>query len=118
MRVALVTSLLTLLLAATGIAAAPEPSGRPDPQIADGSAARALERARERWKQARISSYSFELRRSCFLFWLIRIAIEQRYSGLRVSYGTHGVPRAISLDPSAQIADEETSYAIRRFKRR
>lgn len=45
-------------------------------------------------------------------------AIEGRYSGLRVTYGRYGVPAAIALDPQSRVADEETSYAIRRFQRR
>jgi uncharacterized protein DUF6174 len=52
------------------------------------------------------------------MFVLIAAAIRRRYAGLDVVYGPRGVPRRISLDPDARIADEETTYAIRRFVRR
>jgi hypothetical protein len=150
MRTALATALVLVLLAATGATSpASAPSGRPDPAITDGSAAKALKRARERWAAARISSYGFEVRHSCFcppqdfrkvvvvrgsprnpasdiervatvprMFGVIRRAIEGKVAGLDVTYGTYGVPKSISLDPSAQIADEESYFTIRRFKRR
>jgi len=63
--------LLTLLLVATAAGAA-VPAGAQeapnpvDPQIADGSAQAALDRARARWKAARIGSYRFQARRICF----------------------------------------------------
>lgn len=63
--------LLTLVLAAASTAgAAPagaqEPPNPPDPYIVDGSAQKALDRARARWKAARIRSYRYEARRMCF----------------------------------------------------
>jgi hypothetical protein len=150
MRSALVTAVVLALLATAGaVAPAQSPPGKPDPAIADGSAAKALERARERWAAARISSYSFEVRPSCFcpprefrkivvvhgsprnppadlkgvatvprLFRVIRGAITDGVARLTVTYGTYGVPKSIAIDPSAQIADEESYFTIRRFKRR
>ena len=60
--------LLTLLLAtaAAAPAAAQEPPNPPDPAIVDGTAQRALDRARAKWKAAKIRSYRYEARRSCF----------------------------------------------------
>jgi hypothetical protein len=64
---------LTLLLVSALAAAAataqtpPQPSGdEPDPSIRDGSAQHALDRARARWRRARIHSYRFRLSRICF----------------------------------------------------
>jgi hypothetical protein len=150
MRVALSAVLIALVAAGAPAAAAQtEPPTTVDPQIADGSAAKALKRARERWRASGITSYSFEVRVGCFcpptdfrrirvvrgvplhaapdlarvatvprMFRLIAAAIRGRYAGLDVVYGPRGVPRRISLDPDSRIADEETSYAIRRFIRR
>ena len=42
------------------------PQGKPDPSIRDGSAQRALDRAKRRWRRAGIHNYRFELSRSCF----------------------------------------------------
>jgi hypothetical protein len=42
------------------------PQDTPDRSIRDGSAQRALDRARRRWRRARIHNYRFELTRSCF----------------------------------------------------
>lgn len=148
MRAVLAALLLSLVVVPATVAQDPLPRSVA-PNIADGSAARSLERAKERWRSARIPSYSFEVRRSCFcpptgfrrmvvidgsprrppaaftgvatvprLLRLIARAIDGRYSGLRVTYGTHGVPSAIALDPESRIADEETSYSVRRFRRR
>ena len=63
--------LLALMLAATafastGAAAAQEPPNPPDPAIVDGSAQKALDRARAKWKKAKIRSYRYEARRVCF----------------------------------------------------
>ena len=56
-----------LLAAAAGPAGAQEEAPSPvAPQIADGSAQAALDRARARWKAARIGSYRFQARRRCF----------------------------------------------------
>jgi len=69
-------ALLALLVAAVcGLAAAsatgqgpqPEPPrDDPDPAIVDGSAQRALDAARRRWRRAGIHNYRFEIERSCF----------------------------------------------------
>jgi hypothetical protein len=61
--------LLTLVLAAgatAGPALGQEPPNPTDPSIADGSAERALDRARATWKRAKLRSYDFQARRSCF----------------------------------------------------
>lgn len=42
------------------------PPATPDPSIADGSAQRALDRARARWKRLKIRSYDFQVRQVCF----------------------------------------------------
>ncbi len=77
MRLRLVAALaLTLgaLLAATAGGQTPSPApgpphppqDTPDRLIRDGSAQRALDRARRRWRRAGIHNYRFELTRSCF----------------------------------------------------
>lgn len=43
-----------------------EPPNPTDPRIADGRAAKALSKARAKWKRAKLRSYDFEARRSCF----------------------------------------------------
>jgi hypothetical protein len=48
---------------------------------------------------------------------LIKSQIDAGVASLSVTYGAHGVPRAISIDVSRSIADEEQSYTIDRFKR-
>ena len=63
--------LLAVVLAAAafafaGAAAAQEPPNPPDPAIVDGSAQRALDRAKARWRAAKIRSYRYEARRQCF----------------------------------------------------
>ncbi len=61
--------LLTLVLAAGAIAVpatAQEPPNPTDPYIASGSAGTALDKARAKWKKAKIRSYDYEARRSCF----------------------------------------------------
>lgn len=61
--------LLTFVLAAGAIAApapAQEPPNPTDPSIANGSAGKALDKARAKWKTAKIRSYDYEARRSCF----------------------------------------------------
>jgi hypothetical protein len=60
----------------TGVAAPPAaqtpppqpqpPQGKPDPSIRDGSAQRALDRARRRWRRAGVHNYRFRITRSCF----------------------------------------------------
>jgi hypothetical protein len=51
------------------------------------------------------------------MFRAIRAAIHDRVHGLRVTYGRYGVPSSISIDPDANIADEESYYTVRRFRR-
>jgi hypothetical protein len=62
--------LLLAALAATLFAAVPagaqEAPNPPDPYITGGDAQHALDRARAKWKAARIGSYRYEARRSCF----------------------------------------------------
>ena len=63
--------LLTLALAAASLAAAvpaaaQEAPNPPDPYIVDGSAQKALDRAKAKWRAAKIRSYRYEARRQCF----------------------------------------------------
>lgn len=59
--------LVTLALAAPCVPAlAEEPPNPTDPRIADGRAERALDRARTRWRKAKIRSYDLEVQRTCF----------------------------------------------------
>ena len=66
------TRALFVLTCAVGTCAlaAPAPAEEPpnptDPKIANGSAERALDKARAKWKRARIGSYDYEAQRSCF----------------------------------------------------
>lgn len=46
---------------------------------------------------------------------MIQQAINNRVSGLSVRYGSRGIPRSISIDPSRGVADDETAYAVDRF---
>ncbi len=145
--------LLTLALAmalASAPAGAQEPPNPPDPYIVGGDAQAALDRARAKWKAAKIGSYRYEARRTCFcptsgwhvvnvrkgvpsqkvhsdvkdiatvprLFRQIQRAIDRRAHDLNVMYGTHGVPKKISIDTYENVIDEEQYFAIRRFKRR
>ena len=67
-------SLLTLTVAFvlavatfTVVAGAQEPPPNPaDPRIVSGGAQRALDTARARWRAAKVRSYDWEVRRSCF----------------------------------------------------
>ena len=52
--------------AARAVAAGTRRRTPPDPSITDGSAQRKLDRARERWRQARLHNYRFQLTRQCF----------------------------------------------------
>jgi hypothetical protein len=47
----------------------------------------------------------------------IQAAIDEKVSNLDVTYGARGVPKAISIDGSANIADDEVAYAITGFRR-
>lgn len=63
--------LLVLGLIAAGAltavpAAAQEAPNPPDPYIVDGSAQKALDRAKAKWRAAKIGSYRYEARRRCF----------------------------------------------------
>jgi hypothetical protein len=64
--------LLTLLVLVVAMAASAAPAvaqeapNPPDPYIVDGSAQRALDVARAKWKASRITSYRYEARRTCF----------------------------------------------------
>jgi hypothetical protein len=61
--------LLAFAVAAAALAApvlAQEPPNPAAANIADGSAEKALDKARARWKKAKISSYDYEARRTCF----------------------------------------------------
>jgi hypothetical protein len=44
----------------------PEPTDKVDPEIADGTAQRELDDARERWRVAAVDSYRMRVRRVCF----------------------------------------------------
>jgi len=70
MRSAVSGLFLTLAVAAALVAPAgaqtPQPGEAPDPSIADGSAQRALDRARDTWQVAGIRSYRFRVRVQCF----------------------------------------------------
>jgi hypothetical protein len=62
---------LVLLMAAPAAAQGPgpgpsRPREKPDASIRDGSAQRALDRARKRWRKAGIHNYRFTISRSCF----------------------------------------------------
>jgi Family of unknown function (DUF6174) len=61
--------LMAFAVAAAALAApvlAQEPPNPTDPSIASGKAEKALDRARAQWKKAKIRSYDYEARRSCF----------------------------------------------------
>jgi len=68
----MVTRLLLLLVLIAAVAApaasavAQEAPNPPDPYIVDGDAQQALDRARAKWKAAKIGSYRYEARRTCF----------------------------------------------------
>jgi hypothetical protein len=52
------------------------------------------------------------------LFRIVQKAIDKKVQNLDVSYdATRGFPRAIFVDTSLQIADEEQGYGASRFKR-
>ena len=148
---------LLLLLVLLAAAAA----GRPRPAAAGGAEPAgpvhrrrrrpgALDRARARWKAAKIRSYRYEARRTCFcpttgwhvvnvrngvpskrvhsdvkdiatvprLFRQIQRAIDRKAHDLTVTYGTHGVPKKLSIDSYQNVIDEEQYFTIRGFKRR
>lgn len=65
-RVLLLTVLAALAAGSLSPAAAQEAPNPPDPSIVDGSAQRALDRARAKWKAAKLRSYRYEARRMCF----------------------------------------------------
>jgi hypothetical protein len=51
-------------------------------------------------------------------FRTIQQAIDGRVHDLAVTYGTYGVPRKISIDRIAYVADEEQYFSTRAFHRR
>lgn len=51
------------------------------------------------------------------LFRTIQAAIDGRVAGLDVAYGARGVPKSISIDNRANVADDEVAYAIAGFRR-
>jgi hypothetical protein len=51
------------------------------------------------------------------LFRTIQAAIDHRVANLDVIYGARGVPKSISIDNAAGIADDEVAYAIAGFRR-
>lgn len=51
------------------------------------------------------------------MFRTIQGAIRDNVAAIEVVYGTYGVPKAIAIDRSFQIADEESYYTIDRFKK-
>ncbi|MEA2194322.1 MAG: hypothetical protein QOG42_756 [Solirubrobacteraceae bacterium] len=146
--------LLALMLAAGAALALPagaqEAPNPPSPYIVGGDAQRALDKARATWKAAKIASYRYEARRTCFcptsgwhtvnvrrgmpskgvhsdvkdiatvprLFRQIQRAIDRKAHGLTVTYGAHGVPKQISIDPYENLIDEEQYFTTRAFKRR
>lgn len=57
---------VAIALGAAAPAPAQPPPERVDPGIEDGSAQRALDAARERWRDAGSSSYRYRLRLACF----------------------------------------------------
>ena len=150
LRALLVPALAAAACALAAPALAQEPPNPTDPYIAGGSAEQALDKARAKWKKAKIRSYDYEARRSCFcpttgwhkvkvrgnrvsgtphtdvndiatvprLFKVIQKAIDAKSHGLKVTYGTYGVPKQISIDPIQNVIDEEQYFTIRRFKRK
>ncbi len=146
----LATAALAGALVPAGHAQKPSPGDKPDPAIADGSAQRALTKARARWKAANVRSYRVRVALGCFcpedirkprtitvrggvprsapshlkdvatvprMFRVIQGAIDDGVAGLDVTYGPRGVPKAISVDVSRMIADEERFYVVDRFVR-
>jgi len=65
-RLLLLLTLVAALAVPAVAATAQEAPNPPDPYIVEGDAQRALDRARAQWKAARISSYRYEARRTCF----------------------------------------------------
>ncbi|MCW3009872.1 MAG: hypothetical protein JWO90_276 [Solirubrobacterales bacterium] len=62
----LLAVVLVLAAAAPAAAQEPGPGEAPDPAIADGSAQRALDAAKARWRARGSLSYTHEVRLSCF----------------------------------------------------
>jgi hypothetical protein len=60
---AALATVLALCAVPAGAQEAPNP---PDPYITGGDAQHQLDRARARWKAAKIASYRYEARRTCF----------------------------------------------------
>jgi hypothetical protein len=147
---ALVASTAFALVAASPAQPQEPPAEKPDPAITDGSAQRALDAAKARWRARGPASYRFRVRRSCFcppaytterrvtvrggrpvrppeqvedfatvprLFRIVRRAIADGAVDLDVTYDKrYGYPRAIFVDRSRMIADEESGYGARYLK--
>ena len=50
------------------------------------------------------------------LFRLVQGAIDDRVADLQVRYDERGVPRRIFVNSLLQLADEEETYVVRRFR--
>ncbi|HYF26945.1 MAG TPA: DUF6174 domain-containing protein [Baekduia sp.] len=147
--------LAAVLAALTGAAAGasaqdPRQQHTPDPAIADGSAQRALDRAKRTWRRTGITTYRFRVRRVCFcppatrgpvtltvrrgrpvrapdefghvatlprLHRVVREAIAEGAAELDVRYDRRGIPVEVFVDSRRRIIDEETGYAVDRFRR-
>ena len=120
---------------------------RPTQSITDGSAQRKLDRARERWRKARLHNYRFQLTRHCFCpptSWVLFVrggapvrapaeatkvatvrrlhrriqdAINERVAGLAVRYDKRGMPRSLFIDGQQLVADDEIGYEVEHFWR-
>jgi hypothetical protein len=66
-RLVVLLTVVVAVCSTTALAAsAAEPPNPTDPRIVSGSAQKALDRARTRWRRAKIRSYRFEAKRTCF----------------------------------------------------
>ena len=143
---ALLLAVFVLALAAPAGAQTPPPNTT-DPSITDGSAQRKLDRARERWRKARLHNYRFQLKRQCFCpptSWVLFVrggapvrapaeagkvatvrrlhrriqdAINERVHALVVRYGKRGMPRFMYIDGQQLVADDEIGYQVEHFWR-
>jgi hypothetical protein len=141
--------LIVIVLAVMAPAAVAQqpPKQEGDPDITSGAAARNLAAAVDRWRAAKVRSYGYDVRVSCFcapggpervvvrggrprkgaseqfgsvprLHRLVRRKIQERVESLEVDYDKRGVPRRISIDHRRLVADDEITYAVERFKAR
>lgn len=148
---AVLVSVFVLVLAAPAVAQTPAPPtfppSTPDKSITDGSAQRKLDRARKRWRRARVHNYRFQLTRQCFCppaSWVLFVradtpvkapadarnvatvrrlhrriqdAIDERVAGLDITYDKRGMPRFIGIDGRENVADDEIGYKVEHFWR-